>query len=129
MSELQPPAASQLAPDPDQTDDPAAGEAATLDETGTPKMRPSDWATYRRLLGYVKPHWFFFLLAVIGFQLGAGAEAYFARMFGDLRERLHERSPPTRRVLLTSGWIGRRVRASTNGDNDSRVQVAHLDLA
>ena len=52
-----------------------------------------------------------------------------ARMFGDLCERLHERSPPTRRVLLTSGWIGRRVCASTNGDDDSRVQVAHLDLA
>ncbi|MFV2091173.1 MAG: ABC transporter transmembrane domain-containing protein, partial [Pseudomonadales bacterium] len=44
----------------------------------------SDWVTYRRLLGYVKPYWFFFVLAVIGFQIGSGAEAFFVAMFGDL---------------------------------------------
>ena len=47
-------------------------------------IRPNDWATYRRLLSYVKPYWFAFLLAVIGFQIGSGAEAYFVTMFGDL---------------------------------------------
>ena len=37
-----------------------------------------------RLLRYVRPHWFIFLLAVLGFLAGSSAEAYFAKMFGDL---------------------------------------------
>ena len=51
------------------------------------KARPekhNDWKTYRRLLAYVKPYWPIFAIAVVGFQIGAGAEAYFAMMFGDL---------------------------------------------
>jgi subfamily B ATP-binding cassette protein MsbA len=44
----------------------------------------SDWATYRRLLGYVKPHWLLFVLSVLGFQLGSAAEAYFVSTFGQL---------------------------------------------
>jgi ATP-binding cassette, subfamily B, bacterial MsbA len=44
----------------------------------------SDWRTYRRLLGYVRPYWPLFLLAVIGFSLGSAAEAYFVKLFGDL---------------------------------------------
>ena len=43
-----------------------------------------DWNTYRRLLGYVRPHWFLFLIAVIGFQFGSAAEAYFVNIFGRL---------------------------------------------
>ena len=48
--------------------------------------RPSagDWSTYRRLLGYVRPYWFVFLLAIIGFLVGSAAEAYFVKLFGDL---------------------------------------------
>ena len=67
---------------------------STTDSTiaGTPDPEPErgnrpaggDWVTYKRLLRYVKPYWFMFLLAVIGFQLGSGAEAYFVKMFGDL---------------------------------------------
>ncbi len=45
---------------------------------------PGDWATYRRLLGYVKPHWFIFIVAVVGFQIGSAAEAYFVSLFGEL---------------------------------------------
>jgi subfamily B ATP-binding cassette protein MsbA len=58
------------------------------------RVRPAarDWATYRRLLRYVKPHWFTFLLGVIGFQIGSGAEAYFAKMFGDLIDSWPETS-------------------------------------
>lgn len=44
----------------------------------------SDWATYRRLLRYVKPHWLLFVLSVIGFQLGSAAEAFFVSTFGQL---------------------------------------------
>ncbi|MGE0623069.1 MAG: lipid A export permease/ATP-binding protein MsbA [Pseudomonadales bacterium] len=62
------------------TEDAEPGSAAEL----PPRTASSDWGTYRRLLGYVKPHWFAFLLGVIGFQMGSAAEAYFAKMFGDL---------------------------------------------
>ncbi len=44
----------------------------------------SDWRTYRRLLGYVRPYWPLFLLSVIGFFVGSGAEAFFVKLFGDL---------------------------------------------
>ncbi|MEZ5550174.1 MAG: lipid A export permease/ATP-binding protein MsbA [Pseudomonadales bacterium] len=53
------------------------------------------WQTYKRLLGYVKPDWFIFLIAVIGFQMGNAAEAYFVKMFGDLID-----SWPTTAMLI-----------------------------
>ncbi len=66
----------------------SASETRRLGRQGAPlaprELRAGDWAIYRRLLGYVKPHWFMFLLAVLAFQVGSGAEAYFAKMFGDL---------------------------------------------
>jgi len=53
-------------------------EAATGGRDG------SDWQTYKRLLGYVRPHWPLFLLSVLGFLIGSGAEAFFVKLFGDL---------------------------------------------
>lgn len=60
-----------------------AGEVVDGDPT-FPEQKPGDWATYSRLLAYVKPHWLIFLLAVLGFLAGSSAEAYFAKMFGEL---------------------------------------------
>jgi subfamily B ATP-binding cassette protein MsbA len=48
----------------------------------------SDWGVYRRLLAYVRPMWWLFLVALIGFAAGNAAEAYFARLFGDIVEAL-----------------------------------------
>ena len=45
---------------------------------------PSDWRTYKRLLGYVWPYWPLFLLSVVGFFLASGAEAFFVMLFGNL---------------------------------------------
>ncbi|HEX7037000.1 MAG TPA: lipid A export permease/ATP-binding protein MsbA [Pseudomonadales bacterium] len=56
---------------------PAGPTAATGD-------RASDWRTYRRLLGYVRPYWPLFVLSVVGFFVGSGAEAFFVKLFGDL---------------------------------------------
>lgn len=47
-------------------------------------MKDSDWSTYRRLLSYVRPYWPAFVLAIFGFFLGSGAEAYFVSLFGKL---------------------------------------------
>ena len=46
--------------------------------------RRGDWQTYRRLLGYVRPYWPLFILAIAGYAIGGAAEAWFVRMFGDL---------------------------------------------
>ena len=50
----------------------------------TSASKGGDWATYKRLLGYIRPYWVIFVLSVLGFLLGSGAEAYFMRLFGDL---------------------------------------------
>ena len=47
-------------------------------------MAQSDWGTYRRLLSYVAPYWFYLLLSIVGFLIAAGAEGYFARLLGML---------------------------------------------
>ena len=44
----------------------------------------SDWTTYRRLLRYVRPYWLIFIIAVLGFLIGSGAETYFVSLFGNL---------------------------------------------
>jgi len=46
--------------------------------------KQGDWTTYKRLLGYVAPYWYVMVLSVAFFLVAAGAEAYFARLFGDL---------------------------------------------
>ncbi len=43
-----------------------------------------DLRRYGRLLRYLKPHVGWFLVAVVGFLLAAGGEAYFARLLGDI---------------------------------------------
>ena len=48
------------------------------------RERGGDWATYKRLLGYVRPYWALFAIAVLGFLVGSGAEAYFVNLFGAL---------------------------------------------
>ena len=49
-----------------------------------PSQRARDWTTYKRLLGYVRPYWALFAVAVAGFLVGSGAEAYFVNLFGAL---------------------------------------------
>ncbi len=60
--------------------DPLAGKAITLTAPGDP------WPTYRRLLGYLRPHRAMFLLGVLGMVLFAATDAgwaVFVRFFLD----------------------------------------------
>lgn len=50
----------------------------------TEPAHPGDWATYKRLLSYVAPYWYWLLIAIVGFLSAAGAEAYFGYLFGQL---------------------------------------------
>ncbi len=43
-------------------------------------MTDSGWMLYRRLLGYVKPHWRAFALAVVGFVIYAASSTALAEM-------------------------------------------------
>jgi subfamily B ATP-binding cassette protein MsbA len=61
-------------------------------ESAAPAKR-ADWTIYRRLLAYVVPMWAYFLVALVGFALGNGAEAYFARLFGDIVEAFANPGP------------------------------------
>jgi len=45
---------------------------------------PGDWETYKRLLRYVRPMWFSFFLAIVGFILSAASEAYFANLLKEI---------------------------------------------
>ena len=71
------------------------------DQEVTGQEKPGDWATYSRLLGYVRPHWVIFVLAVLGFLAGSGAEAYFAKMFGDLIDLWQQADRPGAEAVLT----------------------------
>ena len=62
-------------------------------ETDIEIVRSSDWDTYKRLLKYVKGQWFIFVLAVIGFIVGAGAEAYAANVIGQVIDAFNRTDP------------------------------------
>ncbi len=53
-----------------------------MSASGSPST--GDWALYRRLLRYLKGQWLLFFVAVIGFLLAAGAEAFFAQVLGQV---------------------------------------------
>lgn len=49
-----------------------------------PDPEVNAWPTYRRLLGYVAPFWYLLAISIFAFLLAAGAEAYFAKLLGEL---------------------------------------------
>ena len=59
--------------------------------------RQRDWQNYKRLLTYVRPYTFTFILSVLGFFLASGAEAYMAQLLGDLIDNWAPREPRWRR--------------------------------
>ncbi|MBX3707504.1 MAG: lipid A export permease/ATP-binding protein MsbA [Pseudomonadales bacterium] len=69
-----------------KSDFPLSGQDRREDpnESVPSRTRRDDWQTYGRLLGYVKPYWALFVLAIVGFSIGSAAEAYFVNLFGRL---------------------------------------------
>ncbi|MCU5783894.1 LPS ABC transporter permease [Alcanivorax balearicus MACL04] len=60
----------------------------------------SAWQTYKRLLGYVKPHWFLLLASFFGYAIYAGTQAAAAQLAGYLGETVLD--PQPYRVLVVS---------------------------
>ncbi|KAF0806937.1 LPS ABC transporter permease [Alcanivorax xiamenensis] len=60
----------------------------------------SAWQTYKRLLGYVKPHWFLLLASFFGYAIYAGTQAAAAQLAGYLGETVVD--PQPHRVLVVS---------------------------
>ena len=49
-----------------------------------PRGDTASWPLYKRLLKYVWPYSFLFVLSTLGFLMGSSAEGYFVKLFGDL---------------------------------------------
>ncbi|WP_421722344.1 lipid A export permease/ATP-binding protein MsbA [Alloalcanivorax xenomutans] len=60
----------------------------------------SAWQTYKRLLGYVKPHWLLLLASFLGYAIYAGTQAAAAQLAGYLGETVVD--PQPHRVLVVS---------------------------
>ncbi len=54
------------------------------------RSQDSGWALYRRLLGYVRPHWRSFLLAVIGYAIYAASSTALAEMMKRLIDGIQD---------------------------------------
>ncbi|MEM7080559.1 MAG: lipid A export permease/ATP-binding protein MsbA, partial [Pseudomonadota bacterium] len=68
----------------DHTSPPDSEGSAEVTDTARPSAAKSDWHSYRRLLGYVRPHWHLLAVSILGFGAAAGAAAFFVDLFGDL---------------------------------------------
>lgn len=54
---------------------------------------------YRRLLGYLRPHWVWFALAVVGYAIEAGATAMFVELLDATIDAIESRNPEARWML------------------------------
>lgn len=62
-------------------------------------IQEGDLSLYWRLLHYLQPHWFLFVVAVIGFLLAAGAEASFAYLLGQIIDTFKASDSPDARAI------------------------------
>lgn len=58
-----------------------------------------DWQVYTRLLGYLRPLWFFFLIAMAGFFLGSAATVGFAELLDHTIDAIDSGEPSMRLIL------------------------------
>lgn len=76
-------------------------DAENLQDESTPAnpIQEGDLSLYWRLLHYLQPHWFLFVVAVIGFLLAAGAEASFAYLLGQIIDTFKASDSPDARAI------------------------------
>jgi len=56
------------------------------------KAKPTGLQTYLRLLNYVKPHWFLFLIGLLGWLMAASAQPAFAWLIGYIVDALQQQN-------------------------------------
>lgn len=59
-------------------------------EQESPKKEASSWASYKRLLKYVRPYWPIFLLAIVGYTIYAGSSTAFAHILKMLVDSIEQ---------------------------------------
>jgi subfamily B ATP-binding cassette protein MsbA len=69
-------------------------------------LTPGAWRTYRRLLGYVRPHRGMFLLGVLGAALFAASMVSFAKFAQEFGDGTFEQRDPRTIVTLPLLLIG-----------------------
>lgn len=62
----------------------------SLDPKQTTPAELSSWVAYRRLLGYVRPYWFVFMLSVLGYAIYAASSTAFAHVMKLLVDSIQE---------------------------------------
>jgi subfamily B ATP-binding cassette protein MsbA len=77
-----------------------------LDRGPKSVLAPGAWQTYRRLLGYVRPHRPMFLLGVLGAMLFAASMVSFAKFAQEFGDGTFEKRDPSTIVLLPLALIG-----------------------
>ena len=65
----------------------------------TKPIEQGDLSLYWRLLHYLQPHWLWFVIAVVGFLISAGAEAYFAVLLGEIIDTFKASDSPDTRAI------------------------------
>lgn len=95
-----------------------------------PVVRFNDWQNYKRLLTYVRPYAFLFIISVLGFFLASGAEAYLSRLLGDLVDNWGKSNvdTATRIALLMFGAAMVRALGNILGElllNSVSMNVVH----
>ena len=71
-------------------------DAARRDDAQPPTdpVEQGDLSLYWRLLHYLQPHWFWFVVAIFGFLAAAGAEAYLAILLGNIIDTFNASDSP-----------------------------------
>jgi subfamily B ATP-binding cassette protein MsbA len=91
------------------------------------KPEGGDWSTYKRLLGYIRPHWLLFLLSIVGFLVGSGAEAYFMTLFGDLIDSWDSKAVQASLAIPVAMFVVALVRAV--GEVAGETLLSHISFS
>ena len=71
----------------------------------TDPIQKGDLSLYWRLLRYLHPHRFWFIVAVVGFLAAAGAEGSFAYLLGEIIDTFNADSPDTSAIWFYPGLM------------------------
>lgn len=70
-----------------------------------PSRSPTDWQTYKRLIGYVRGHGWLFVIAIVAYCLASVGEVFFAQILGSVVDTFKETAPTSEPVSESRLWI------------------------
>ncbi|MCY4144031.1 MAG: ATP-binding cassette domain-containing protein [Gammaproteobacteria bacterium] len=70
-----------------------------------PNRSPSDWQTYKRLIGYVRGRGWLFVVAIVAYCLASLGEVFFAQILGSVVDTFKEPTAAAEPVSESRFWI------------------------